>query len=273
MRTALIASALCAVTGAAHASATMDVLSADRQMLVIACGFDYEFDDCAGDNVSSTATSGFYDQHVVADLDDYSGNDISDADGMLYSNITDQRIEVEYFGDATVTDDGIFSADAGIQGQTEVEFEVLDDVRVVFEGYAEGYYEAYFVAGASLREVGGPVYSSFAVQGEGDDDAQFVGWLYAGTYAVSADFDCSTASVSMPAAGELSLSFRVYDKTDYNTDGTIDRADKDAFIAQYRSRTAAADYNGDGVTNRNDRVAFIADWRAAKNAQKTALTN
>ena len=273
MRTALIASALCAVSGAAHASATMDILSAERQMLVIACGFDYEFNDCAGDNVFSTATSGFYDQNVTADLDDYYAGDIADASGQLFSNITSNRIELEYFADCTVSDAGIFSADAGVQGETTVEFEVLDDVRVVFEGYAEGYEPGYFVAGASLREVGGPSIASFAVQGEGDDGAQFTGWLYAGTYEVSGSIDAGTASVTVDAAGELSLSFRVYHKTDFNTDGTINRADRDAFITEFRARTDAADYNGDGVTDRDDRVAFIADWRVAKTAAKTAKTN
>ena len=264
MRTPIIVSALAAICGVSHASATMDILSANRQMLVIACGFDYEFNDCAGDNVSSSATSGFYDQSVIADLNDWYGGDISDASGDIFSNITDNRIELEYFANCSVTDGGIFSADAGVQGSTEVEFEVLDDVRVVFEGYAESYEPGYFVAGASLREVGGPVISSFFVAGEGDDGVSFTGWLYAGTYEVSGDIDAGTASVTVDAAGELSLSFRVYHKTDFNTDGVINRTDRDAFIAEYRNRTAAADYNGDGVTNRDNRVSFINDWRAAK---------
>ena len=264
MKTALTA-ALIAGTASVASASTMDVLSAQRQLLVIACGFDYEFNDCAGDNVSSAATSGFYDQDIVADLNDYYGGDIADAAGSIYSNITDQRIELEYFSQGEVLDGGIFSADAGVQGSTDVECEVLDDVRVVFEGYAENYIDGtYFDAGGALSEVGGPSIASFSVRGDGDDSAQFVGWLYAGTYSVSADIDNSTASVNDPIAGELSLSFRVYHKTDFNVDGQINRADRDAFIAEYRNRTAAADYNGDGVTNRADRVAFIADWRAAK---------
>ncbi|MCA9311652.1 MAG: hypothetical protein KDA21_10635, partial [Phycisphaerales bacterium] len=97
----------------------------------------------------------------------------------------------------------------------------------------------------------------------GDDDEHYVGWLYAGTYAVSADFTASAAAF-IPSAGELSLSFRIYHKTDFNTDGTIDVNDKEAFLDEFRARTAAADYNGDGVTNRDDRVSFIADWRAAR---------
>ncbi len=264
MQTVLTAMALASVAAGANASLpTMDVLSADRELFVIACGFDYEFDDCAGARESSLATSGFYDNQIIADLNDYYGGDIADADGQIFSNITDRRIELEYFANAEVLDGGIFSADASVYGDTDVEFEFLDDVRVVFEGYAEGYTQSYFTAGGSLREVGGPVISSFAVQGAGDDDARFVGWLYAGTYSVSGDLDAS-AFFGVPAAGELSLSFRVYHKTDFNTDGSIDRADRDAFIAEYRARTAAADYNGDGVTNRSDRVAFIADWRAAR---------
>ncbi len=248
---------------ASAAAPTMEVLSADRELFVIACGFDYDFDDCAGARESSQATSGFYDNEIFADLNDYYGNDIAIADGQIYSNITTNRIELEYFADCEVTNSGIYSADAGVYGDTDVEFEFLDDVRVVFEGYAEGYLQSYFSAGASLREVGGPTLASFNVQGAGDDDTQFVGWLYAGTYSVSADFDAS-AFYSMPSAGELSLSFRVYHKTDFNTDGVVNTADRDAFIAQYRARTAAADYNGDGVTNRADRVSFIADWRAAR---------
>ncbi len=264
MRSFLTTLVVAGLTSTAFAqSGTMDVLSADRELFVIACGFDYEFDDCAGDRQSTDATSGFYDNQIIADLDDYYGGDIADADGQIYSNITDRRIELEFFADAVVTDTNIFSADAGVYGTTDVEFEVLDDVRVVFEGYAEGYIQSYFWAGASLREVGGPSIAWYDVQGAGDDDAQFVGWLYAGTYAVAAHLDAG-AGQTMPAAGELSLSFRVYHKTDYNTDGNINRADKDAFLVQYRARTAAADYNGDGVTNRSDRVSFIADWRAAR---------
>ena len=260
---ALMTVAASGTVASATAPATMEVLSADRELFVIACGFDYEFDDCAGERESSDAISGFYDNEITADLNDYYGGDIADADGQIYSNITDNRIELEYFADSSVTDTNIYSADASVYGDTDIEFEVLDDVRVVFEGYAEGYTQSYFTASASLREVGGPTLASFAVQGAGDDDAEFTGWLYAGTYSVSADFD-STAMAHIPSAGELSLSFRVYHKTDFNTDGNIDRTDRDTFIAQYRARTAAADYNGDGVTNRADRVSFIADWRAAK---------
>lgn len=261
MKTVLTMLAL--ASGSAFAAPTMDVLSADRELFVIACGFDYEFNDCDGARESSQATSGFYDNQIIADLNDYYGGDIADADGMIYSNITDRRIELEYFSDAEVVDGGIFSADAGVYGDTTVEFEFLDDVRVVFEGYAEGYVQSYFSAGASLREVGGPSFASYAVQGAGDDDTQFVGWLYAGTYSVSAFFE-SSAFYGMPSAGELSLSFRVYDKTDFNVDGSVNSADKDAFLVQYRARSAAADYNGDGVTNSRDRSAFIADWRAAR---------
>lgn len=264
MKTVLTAMAIASAAAGVHAAApTMDVLSADRELFVIACGFDYDFNDCAGDRQSSLATSGFYDNQIIADLNDYYGTDIANADGQIYSNITDQRIELEYFANAEVVDGGIFSADSSVYGDTDVEFEFLDDVRVVFEGYAEGYTQSYFTAGASLREVGGALISSFAVQGAGDDEARFVGWLYAGTYRVSGDLDAS-AFFGVPAAGELSLSFRVYHKTDFNTDGSINAADRDAFIAQYRARTAGADYNGDGVTNRADRDAFIADWRAAR---------
>ncbi len=261
--TALTIAAACGTSVASVTPSTMDVLSADRELFVIACGFDYEFDDCDGARESSQAISGFYDNEIDADLNDYYGGDIAEASGQIYSNITDQRIELEYFADCVVTDTNIYSADSSVTGDTDVEFEVLDDVRVVFEGYAEGYTQSYFTASAALREVGGPTFASFAVQGAGDDDTEFTGWLYAGTYSVSADFNAS-AMAYIPSAGELSLSFRVYHKTDFNTDGTINRADKDAFIAQYRSRTAAADYNGDGVTNSSDRSSFIADWRAAK---------
>ncbi len=264
MRNALIIAALGASSIAATAVAQeMEVLSADRELFVIACGFDYDFDDCAGARESSQAIFGFYDNEIFADLNDYYGNDIATADGQIYSNITSNRIELEYFATSEVTNSNIYSADASVYGDTDIEFEVLDDVRVVFEGYAEGYVQSYFTASAALREVGGPTIASFAVQGAGDNDTEFVGWLYAGTYSVSADLDAS-AFYSMPSAGELSLSFRVYHKTDFDTNGVIDRADRDAFIAQYRARTAAADYNGDGVTNRNDRISFIADWRAAR---------
>ena len=264
MRTAMMA-VLIGVSGSVVSAAapTMDVLSADRELYVIACGFDYEFNDCAGDVQSTGATSGFYDLNIVADLNDYSGGDISDADGQIYSNITDQRIELEYFGTASVTDTGIFSADASVFGNTDVEFEVLDDVRVVFEGYAEGYVQSYFIAGASLREVGGSTIAGFGVQGSGSDDADYVGWLYAGTYAVSAEFTASAAAY-MPSAGEMGLSFRIYHKTDFNVDGVINTADRDAFLAAYQTRDPAADYNGNGVVNKADRVSFIADWRAAR---------
>lgn len=267
MRTAIAAFALLAAGSAASATApTMDVLSAERELFVIACGFDYEFNNCAGDIQSSAATSGFYDNQIIADLDDYYGNDISDADGQIYSNITDNRIELEYFGTASVTDENIFSADASVNGYTEVEFEVLDDVRVVFEGYVDGHVQSYFVAGASLREVGGSTIAGFGVQGQGQDDTEFVGWLYAGTYAVNADFIAS-AIVGVPSAGELGLSFRIYHKTDYNTDGAINNADRNAFLAAYNLGSPAADYNGDGVVNVNDRKRFIADWRTAKDAK------
>lgn len=264
MRNALTCLAL--VAGAASpvfATATMDVLSADRELFVIACGFDYEFNNCAGDIQSSQATSGFYDNQIIADLDDYYGNDIAEADGQIYSNITDKRIELEYFGVANVTDQNIFSADASVNGTTEVEFEVLDDVRVVFEGYADGYVQSYFTAGASLREVGGSTIASFAVQGQGQDDAEYVGWLYAGTYAVNADFVAS-AYADMPSAGEMGLSFRVYHKTDFNVDGAVNNADRGAFLAAYNLGSDDADYNGDGVVNITDRRSFLNDWRAAK---------
>lgn len=264
LRTALTILSVIAGGSTALASApTMDVLSAERELFVIACGFDYEFNDCAGDRRSSAATSGFYDDQIIADLNDYYGNDISDADGQIYSNITDQRIELEYFGDASVTDNQIFSADASVNGTTTVEFEVLEDVRVVFEGSAEAYIPSYFIAGASLSEVGIGTIASYGVQGDGSDSERFVGWLYAGTYRVNADFIAS-AGQNSPSAGELTLSLRIYDKTDFNTDGVINTADRDAFLVQYRARTAAADYNRDGVTNRADRDSFIADWRAAR---------
>lgn len=254
---------LAGITGIASASTpTMDVLSADRELFVIACGFDYEFNDCAGARQSSQATSGFYDNQIVADLNDYYGGDIADADGMIYSNITDQRIELEYFADCSVTDTNIFSADASVYGDTDVEFEFLDDVRVVFEGYAEGYLQSYFTASASLREVGGPTFASFSVQGAGDDDAEFEGWLYAGTYRVSADLDAN-AFAYMPSAGELSLSFRVYHKTDFNTNGTVDTADLSAFLSHYSAGLPSADYNGDGSVNSADQSSFVADWLAA----------
>ncbi len=266
MRTALAATVVLAAGSAASATATMDVLSADRELFVIACGFDYEFNNCDGDIQSSQATSGFYDNQIIADLNDYYGNDISDADGMIYSNITDKRIELEYFGNASVTDTGIFSADASVNGDTLVQFEVLDDVRVVFEGYAEGYIQSYFTAGASLREVGGTTIASFAVQGEGNSDTHYVGWLYAGTYELNADFVASAAAF-MPSAGELSLSFRVYHKTDFNTDGTVNNADRGAFLAAYNIGSSDADYNGDGVVNLTDRRSFLSDWRAAKDTK------
>lgn len=250
-------------TAASAAAPTMDILSADRELFVIACGFDYEFDDCDGDRQSSSATSGFYDNQIIADLNDYSNNDISDADGMIYSNITDKRIELEYFGNASVTDTNIFSADASVNGTTDVEFEVLDDVRVVFQGYAEGYYQSYFTAGASLREVGGPTIASFGVQGGTDDDVEHTGWLYAGTYTFSADFSASAMAFT-PAAGELSLSFRIYDKTDFNTNGTVDNADLYAFYNQYIANSPEADYNGDGNTNWTDFMSFYTDWDAAQ---------
>lgn len=263
MRTALAAMVVLAAGSAASATATMDVLSADRELFVIACGFDYEFNNCAGDIQSSLATSGFYDNQIIADLDDYYGNDIAEADGQIYSNITDKRIELEYFGVANVTDQNIFSADASVNGTTEVEFEVLDDVRVVFEGYADGYVQSYFTAGASLREVGGSTIASFAVQGQGQDDTEYVGWLYAGTYAVNADF-LASAYGDMPSAGEMGLSFRVYHKTDFNVDGTVNNADRGAFLAAYNLGSGDADYNGDGVVNITDRRSFLNDWRAAK---------
>ena len=57
-----------------------------------------------------------------------------------------------------------------------------------------------------------------------------VGWLYAGTYAVSAHVD-ARARADLPAAGDLGLSFRIYHKTDFSADGRVDQADRDAFIA------------------------------------------
>ncbi len=265
MKTTLIALAIAGTSVTSATASTMEILSADRELLVIACGFDYEFDDCAGDRLTSD-TAGAFDQQIVADLDDWYGSDISRADGSIFSNITSNRIELEYFADCAVQDAGFFAADAGVQGQTSVTFEVLDDVRVVFEGYAEGYEPGYFVAGAGLREEGGPGIASFGVQGLGDDETRFVGWLYAGTYTLSADIDVSTGSVPFDAAGEFSLSFRVYDKADFNTDGAVDRDDRRAFIAAYRERSADADFNGDGVTNSADRKAYIAAYRASREA-------
>ena len=255
-----------AVSGsiASAAAPTMDTLSADRELFVIACGYDYEFDDCDGARESSDATSGFYDNQIIADLKDYYNNDISEADGEIYSNITDKRIELEYFGDALVTNYSIFSADASVYGTTDIEFEVLDDVRVAFEGYAEGYYaQSYFNAHASFSEPGGPVFASFSVQGGGDDEVEYVGWLYAGTYTVSADFTVN-AMLYYPAAGELSLSLRIYDRTDFNINGTVDAADFYAFYGQYIANSITADYNGDSVVNATDLSSFIADWIAAQ---------
>tara|TARA_A100001391_G_scaffold134137_2_gene93065 strand:- start:12 stop:824 length:813 start_codon:yes stop_codon:yes gene_type:complete len=260
----LALSTIAACGGIAGAAApTMDVLSADRELFVIACGFDYEFDDCDGARESSQATSGFYDNEITADLNDYYGTDISDAEGAIYSNITDQRIELEFFADASVVNTSIFSADAGVYGTADIEFEVLDDVRVVFEAYAEGYYQSYFTAGASLREVGGPLISGFGIQGASDDDTEFVGWLYAGTYSVSADLSAS-AMATVPSAGELSLSFRIYEMADFNTNGTVDAADFYAFYGQYLSGSANADFNGNGVTDSNDLNAYITSWYAAR---------
>lgn len=250
-------------TAASAAAPTMDILSADRELFVIACGFDYEFNDCDGARESSSAISGFYDNQIIADLNDYYSNDISDADGMIYSNITNKRIELEYFADASVTDTNIFSAEASVTGTTEIEFEVLDDVRVAFQGYAEGYYQSYFTASASLREVGGPTIASFGVQGGNDDDADYTGWLYAGTYTVSADLNASAMAFT-PAAGELSLSFRIYERTDFNIDGTVNSADLYAFYNEYVSNSSQADYNGDGTVNWNDFMSFYTDWNAAQ---------
>ena len=63
--TGLIALAVC---GTVASASEMEVLSADRVLFVIACGFDYEFDDCDGARESSDAISGFYDNQIIADL-------------------------------------------------------------------------------------------------------------------------------------------------------------------------------------------------------------
>lgn len=259
MRIATILLAAGSLTGVSFGQPVLEPISAERELFVIACGFDYEFNECDGARESSSAASGYYGETIVADLDDYYGPDIADAYGWLDTNITPTSIDVEYIADAEVVNGGIFSADAGVYAESDIEFEFLDDVRVVFGGYAESFYQAYFVAGASLREVGGPVYASFVVQGGGDDDDQFTGWLYAGTYSIRADLDAS-AFFGMPAAGELNAFLRVYHKTDYNTNGTVDFADLSAFYAAYSAGSPAADYNGrDGVTSA-DLSGFVNDW-------------
>lgn len=243
------------------ATPTLDMISADRELFVIACGFDYEFDDCDDARHSTGAATGYYGDTIVADLDDYYGNDIADAWGWLDTNATTTTIYHEVMSDATVSNSGIFSADAGVYADGDYEFEFLDDVRVKLTGYVESYYPSYFDAGASLREVGGLYLASFGVIEEGDSDLEFTDWLYAGTYQLNTHYDAS-GRYGMPSAGEMLVILKVYHKTDFNTNGTTDNSDLSAYVNAYVAGSSAADYNGDGVTNTTDLSSYVSDWSA-----------
>lgn len=227
--------------------------------------YDYEFNDGVWDTESDDAPLGQFQATVVADLDDYYGNDVSDANGGADIGVTSTDISVSLIGEAELDHPGLFQADSGYEGAFDTSFNVTTKVRVVYSAgaFAE---EGYTIAYASFNGPNGRIAYVEALESDSDYDA-FTGWLEAGSYTISASLQAGVyggPSTVAYAGGEVELDLKVYAAADFDLDGDVDRHDRRTFRDAYLSGNGTADITGDGFVTGADWQEFRKLWRGAR---------
>lgn len=97
----------------------------------------------------------------------------------------------------------------------------------------------------------------------GNTDADSVrrkGWLSPGPFTLQGDVSAlveAKQGTAGTATAWWNMSIRFFCPSDYDTSGTVNVADRDAFLSAWNARSLNADTDGNGVVNDTDRTTFL----------------
>ncbi|WP_163993122.1 GC-type dockerin domain-anchored protein [Pyxidicoccus caerfyrddinensis] len=102
----------------------------------------------------------------------------------------------------------------------------------------------------------------------GNTDADSVrrkGWLFPGPFTLQGDVSAlvdAKAGTAGTATAWWKMDIRFYCPSDYDTNGTVNLADRDAFLNAWNAGSLDADADGNGVVNSTDRTTFLLAYGA-----------
>lgn len=97
----------------------------------------------------------------------------------------------------------------------------------------------------------------------GNTDADSVrrrGWVFPGQYTLQGDVSAlvdSKNNATGTASSSWSMDFQLFCPSDYDVNGVVNSADRDAFLNAYNAGSLDADADGNGVVNDTDRTTFL----------------
>jgi hypothetical protein len=102
----------------------------------------------------------------------------------------------------------------------------------------------------------------------GNTDADSVrrkGWLFPGPFTLQGDVSAlvdAKAGTAGTASSWWKMDIKFFCPSDYDTNGTVNLADRDAFLNAWNAGSLDADADGNGVVNSTDRTTFLLAYGA-----------
>ncbi|MCP3137679.1 GC-type dockerin domain-anchored protein [Pyxidicoccus xibeiensis] len=97
------------------------------------------------------------------------------------------------------------------------------------------------------------------------DSVRRRGWLNAGPYTLQGDVSAlvdARSNVAGTASATWVLDFQLFCPADYDANGTVGAADRDAFLNAWNAGHLNADVNGSGTVDSTDRTTFLIAYGA-----------
>lgn len=248
----------------------------DSNRNVIADARVFDLDDGDSDFSSdSTINPGVFAASVSASVNTRNQRTFGDSAAEQSSGVSASGISI--FGRVEAS---AFGADESGGGNTSAStdllatFSVTETTRISLSSFGlsdlNSNPNASATATISLTNRNGDTVYSFSITGD-EGRSTFLGWVQPGDYIFSASAECGiefSGAINEEddrfvffTEAEVDASITPFSGADFDANGEVNRADRDAFIAAWNARDLAADFDGNGRVNRADRRAFITVYR------------
>ncbi|WP_164019677.1 GC-type dockerin domain-anchored protein [Pyxidicoccus trucidator] len=97
------------------------------------------------------------------------------------------------------------------------------------------------------------------------DSVRRRGWVNAGPYTLQGDVSAlvdAKNNLSGTASASWTMDFQLFCPSDYDVNGTVNTADRDAFLSAWNAGSLDADADGNGTVNATDRTTFLLAYGA-----------
>ncbi|MBJ6762078.1 hypothetical protein JGU66_14995 [Myxococcaceae bacterium JPH2] len=163
------------------------------------------------------------------------------------------------------------------QGQGNADFYLTFNVnrvsRYVVSGSAQAASDAYigayqFGGSTALLYIADitatrPILSLDIGNLDGEDSSTRTGWIPAGQYTLQGDVSALVDAQGQgngSASASWSLDLQLFCPSDYDVNGTVNLADRTAFLNAWQAGQLAADVDGNGTVDATDRTLFLSAY-------------